>query len=88
LAIDEILTRTQIWRKTFTILRNHDILDFQIVDEFQDRYKAYNQKNFGVDSLKYHQDRERLVLQREQNIAIEILKERQIPNAELYFQCN
>ena len=85
MAIDEIMIRTQIWKKTFTILRNHDILDFQIVDEFQDRYKAYNQRKFGVDSLKYHQDRGQLIIPREIDIAIEILQEHNITNAREYF---
>ena len=85
MAIDDLVVRKEIWIKTFRILQEHNINMYYIIDEFQDRYKVYNIKNYNVPTLATHPNREELLIKREYDVAIEILKENKIINPERYF---
>jgi len=85
MTIDEIITRKQIWLTTYKVLENNGINMYHIIDEFQDRYKPYNLKIYGVESLSNHPNREDEVIKREMSIAIDILKENKIKKPEEYF---
>lgn len=85
MSIDEITIRSQIIVKTYAILKEQGIKAHGVFDEFQERYMKYNMDKFGMLSLKYHPDRDDLVIQREKDLAIRILEEKGIENAKKYF---
>lgn len=85
MSIDEITIRKNILLKTFCVLKENGILYHQIWDEVQERYADYNIKKFGVATLRFHPDRDNLVIQREKDVCIEILKEHNIKNPQKYF---
>lgn len=85
MSIDEITIRKNIIVRTFHILRENGIYNHHICEDFESRYENYNLKMFGIKTIRDHPNRYDLVIQRQRDIAIEILKENKIDNPQKYF---